>query len=396
MLHLFDNKFLQLDKYIDPFNYRVVISEEYATDDLKNTSFYPKTLNTGKNFKDALGEGNDIDFLIRTFFNFKEKVVIFADIKNYSKIITTWLKSTTNMDKETFDYYADCFAHDQSKQYNNLDFYKIADTMKSLWENANTFDFSDLDYMPSIEFMVASAFYDSNFSKKSKLQMQLAKFVKRQYEYYILETKSYIDTYILDSDMQEILGGRNKTINNYHDLTRMSTYRLPFFKENINTFPGEGYLPGTDSKLDLSLASDKEIIELCKLTDDIALSFTGVSNPSSSFSISIDQLPFLMKDSLQWPIWLSDKTKELLIEDLSKQVMSISTTHDNWKYMPAVKRGVFLDEEYNSIISEMLAEKIGMTYMLNIRSTVLFTLLIYVKSLKQTNNNERLRKFTLK
>ena len=107
MLHLFDNKFLQLDKYIDPFNYRIVISEEYATDDLKNTSFYPKTLNTGKNFKDALGEGNDIDFLIRTFFNFKEKVVIFADIKNYSKIITNWLKSTTNMDFFRLGYMMD-------------------------------------------------------------------------------------------------------------------------------------------------------------------------------------------------------------------------------------------------------------------------------------------------
>jgi len=396
MLHLFDNKFLQLDKYVRALDYRVIISEEYATDDLKNASLFPKVLKSGKNFKDALGEDKDINYLIRLLFDFKPKVVILADIKTYSEILTIWLKSTTNMDKETFDYYADCFAHKQSKQYNNLDFYGIAATMKSLWENANTFDFSDLDYMPSIEFMFASAFYDSNFSKKSKLQMQLAKVVKRQYEYYILETKKCIDTYILDSDMQEILGGRNKTINNYHELTRMSTYRLPFFKEDINSFEGEGYLPGTDSKLNLSLASDKEIIELCRLTDDVALSYTGVSNPSSSFSISIDQLPFLMKDNLQWPIWLSDKTKELLIQDLSKQVMSVSTTHDNWKYMPAVKRGVFLDEEYNSIISEMLAEKIGMTYMINIQSTVLFTLLIYFKSLKQTNNNERLRKFTLK
>jgi hypothetical protein len=396
MIHLFDNKFLQLDKYINTFNYRIVISETYATDDLKNTSVYPKTLKSGKNLEDAMGEGNDVDFLIRILFNFKEKVIIFADIKTYSKIITTWLKSTTNMDKESFDYYADCFAHNQSKLYNNSAFASLSYQMKDDWVDCPEFNFLDLDFMPSIEFMFASASYDINFNKKTKLQHQLAKLVKRQYELVILETKSCVDTYILDSDMQAILGGSDKEIYNYYELPRMAVYRQPYFRENINALQGAGYLPGADSKLDLSLASDEEIEELCKLTDDIALSYTGISNTSGSFNISIDQLSFLMKENLQWPIWLSDKTKELLIEDFTKANTPASTTHDNWKYMPAVKRGVFLDEEYNSIISEMLAEKIGMTYMISIQTTVLFTLLIYFKSLKQTNSLDKLKKFTLK
>ena len=164
MLHLFDNKFLQLDKYINTFSYRVVISKQYGTDDLKNTSLYPKTLNTGKSFEDALGEGNDIDFLIRTLFNFEEKVVIFADIKNYSKIITTWLKSTTNMDKETFDYYTDCLCHTFCKFYNDPSFESLAYQMKDDWMDCPELDFSDLDFIPSIEFMFASAFFDVNFN----------------------------------------------------------------------------------------------------------------------------------------------------------------------------------------------------------------------------------------
>jgi len=395
MLHLFDNKFLQLDKYINTFNYRVVISEKYGTDDLKNTSLYPKTLNTGKNFEDALGKGNDVDFLIRMLFDFKEKVVIFADIKTYAKIITIWLKSTTNMDKETFGTYADCFAHKESKLHNDVLFNNISTIMKSEWENSPQFDFSDLDYMPSIEFLFASAFYDINFNKKVKLQTQLTKFIKRQYEFHILEARSYIDTFILDADMQEILGGRNKTINNYYELTRMSIYRQPFFVEDITTFPGQGYLPGSNSKLDLSLASNKEIKELCELTDDVALSYIGLSKPSGSLNFSSDHLPFLVNRDLRWPVWVSEETKKLILKDFFKQPLTTCTAHDTWKYMAAVQRGILTDEEYITILDEILSEPMGMSYV-NIEENIILTLVTYFKSLKQTSSNDKLRKFTLK
>jgi len=395
MLHLFDNKFLQLDKYINTFDYRIVISEEYATDDLKDASVYPKTLNVGKNFEDALGEGTDVDFLIRMLFDFKTKVVIFADIKTYAKIITTWLKSTTNMDKEAFDIYADCFAHKESKLYNDVLFNNISTIMKSEWENFPQFDFSDLDYMPSIEFLFASAFHDINFNKKVKFQTQLARFIKRQYEFHILEARNYIDTYILDADMQEILGGRNKTINNYYELTRMSIYRQPFFKEDIISFPGHGYLPGSNSKLDLSLTTDEEVEELCRVTDDVALSYLGISNTSGSSNFRSDHMPFLFNRDLRWPRWLSEETKQSILKDIFNYPIPLSASYNTWKYMSAAKRGMLLDDEYITIIDEILDETIGMPYV-TIEETVILTLVVYFKSLKQTNNNDKLGKFTLK
>ena len=395
MLHLFDNKFLQLDKYINTFSYRVVISKQYGTDDLKNTSLYPKTLNTGKSFEDALGEGNDIDFLIRTLFNFEEKVVIFADIKNYSKIITTWLKSTTNMDKETFDYYTDCLCHTFCKFYNDPSFESLAYQMKDDWMDCPELDFSDLDFMPSIEFMFASAFFDVNFNKKIKLQSQLAKFIKRQYEYHILEIRKYIDRYILDADMQEILGGRNKTINNYHELDRMSIYRLPFFKGDIISFVGQGYLPGSISKLDLSLTTDKEVEELCRVTDDVASSYMGVSNTSGSSTFRSDHMPSLFKRDLRWPLWVSEETKQSILKDMSNYSSDSIPSCNNWKYMSAAKKGMLSDDEYITIIDEILDEPIGMPY-INMEETIILTLVIYFKSLKQTKDNDRLRKFTLK
>ena len=395
MIHLFDNKFLQLDKYVQPFNHRVIISEEYATDDLKDTSVHPTILKSGKNFNDALGEDKDVNYLIRLLFNFKSKVIVLADIKTYAEILTIWLKSITNMDKERFDIYADCFAHKESKLHNDTSFYRISAIMKSEWATAPEFDFSDLDYMPSIEFMFASAFYDSNFSKKVKLQTQLAKFIKRQYEFYILETRSYIDTYILDADMQEILGGNNKTLSNYLELPRMAVYKQPFFKEDISTFPGHGYLPGSNSKLDLSLASDEEIQELCKLTDDVALSYIGLSNPSGSYNFNSDHLPFLVNRDLRWPSWVSEETKELILKDFFRQPLPTCTTHDTWKYMTAVQRGVLTDEEYITILHEILSETVGMSYV-NMEENIILTLVTYFKSLKQTNSDNKLRKFTLK
>ena len=395
MIHLFDNKFLQLDKYVQPFNHRVIISEEYATDDLKDTSVHPTILKSGKNFNDALGEDKDVNYLIRLLFNFKSKVIVLADIKTYAEILTIWLKSITNMDKERFDIYADCFAHKESKLHNDTAFYRISAIMKSEWATAPEFDFSDLDYMPSIEFMFASAFYDSNFSKKVKLQTQLAKFIKRQYEFYILETRSYIDTYILDADMQEILGGNNKTLANYLELPRMAVYKQPFFKEDISTFPGHGYLPGSNSKLDLSLASDEEIQELCKLTDDVALSYIGLSNPSGSYNFNSEHLPFLVNRDLRWPSWVSEETKELILKDFFRQPLPTCTTHDTWKYMTAAQRGVLTDEEYITILHEILSETVGMSYV-NMEENIILTLVTYFKSLKQTNSDNKLRKFTLK
>ena len=45
----------------------------------------------------------------------------------------SWLKSTTNMDKETFDYYTDCLCHTFCKFYNDPSFESLAYQMKDDW-----------------------------------------------------------------------------------------------------------------------------------------------------------------------------------------------------------------------------------------------------------------------
>jgi len=358
MLHLFDDVFLQQDKHIDTFNYRVVISKEYATDDLKDASVYPKTLNTGKTWNEALGDISFSDF-IRNLYAIKgEKIVIFADEENFSKIIVSWLKSTTNMDKDSFETFADCYGHKMQVYSNPCD--SLISRIKSLWDTAEVSDFSDLDFSPSIEFMLATAFYDRNFSKKEKLKKLFARFIKRTYELYILEVRKHIDTYILDDDAQKILGGHSKTIKNYLELDKMSVYKAPYFK-NLDGAPYfKSYQPGKNSKLDLSLISDKDVKDLCNVTDEFAISIMGYSNPggsSGTSDVDFSNVPFakMMTDSRNWPVWMSEDTKALIIKDLTNAGHDGDPSY-NFKYMDSARKEILSEEDYNNVLDDNLKE----------------------------------------
>lgn len=399
MLHLFDSVFLQQDKYIDTFNYRVVISEEYGTDDLKDISVYPKTLKTGKTWNEALGDTSFSDF-IRYLYDIKgEKIVIFADEENFSKIIVSWLKSTTNMDKDSFETFADCYGHKMEVYSNPCN--SLISHIKSLWDTAEVFDFSDLDFSPSIEFMLATAFYNRNFSKKEKFKKLFAQFIKRTYELYILEVRKHIDTYILDADAQKILGGHSKTIKNYLELDKMSVYKAPYFK-NLDGAPYlKSYQPGKDSKLDLSLISDKDVKNLCNVTNEFAVSIMGFCDTGGLSGISnanFSTIPFekMATDNMSWPIWMSEETKALLIKDL-KNEGHFNTPRNNFEYMDSVRKGILTEEEYNKVLEDNLKEKIAMIHIpFDLREQILFVLLPYIKSLAQQEMREKLFKFTLK
>ena len=399
MLHLFDDVFLQQDKHIDTFNYRVVISEKYGTDDLKNTSVYPKTLKTGKTWIEALGNITFSNF-IRDLYDIKEeKIVIFADEENFSKIIVSWLKSTTNMDKDSFETFADCYGHKMQVYSNPCD--SLISRIKSLWDTAEAYDFSDLNFSPSIEFMLATAFYDRNFSKKEKLKKLFAHFIKRTYEGYILEVRRHIDTYILDSDAQRILGGHSKTIRNYLELDKMSVYKSPYFKNVSNKPYSESYQPGKNSKLDLSLLGDENIKNLCNVTEEFAISIMGFSYPaglSGVSNVNFSNVPFakMMTDAGIWPAWMSEETKALIIKDLINAGHVPNPSH-TFKYMDSVKKGILSEEDYNTVLDDNLKEKIAMIYIpFDLGQQILFVFLPYIKSLAQEGMREKLFKFTLK
>jgi len=249
--------------------------------------------------------------------------------------------------------------------------------------------------------MLATAFYDRNFSKKEKLKKLFAHFIKRTYEGYILEVRRHIDTYILDSDAQRILGGHSKTIRNYLELDKMSVYKSPYFKNVSNKPYSESYQPGKNSKLDLSLLGDENIKNLCNVTEEFAISIMGFSYPaglSGVSNVNFSNVPFakMMTDAGIWPAWMSEETKALIIKDLINAGHVPNPSH-TFKYMDSVKKGILSEEDYNTVLDDNLKEKIAMIYIpFDLGQQILFVFLPYIKSLAQEGMREKLFKFTLK
>jgi len=357
MIHLFNNVFLEQDTFVDQRCKHVLISARYAT---PNTISLSTAISVGTTLQVVLAGKTLGEFLKSLMTHGSDKVMIYADNVAFATIATTWLKSSTNMDKKSFNVFADCYKHkcDVYSRSNN----QLIEFMKESWASTVDFDFSTDDFTPSFEFGLASAFVNRNFNKKEKFKATLSKFIKREYEHLILEARKHLDTYILDKDLQEILGGSGKTLQNYRELPRMSIYREPFFRDTVNNVPSpHAYWPGKVSKLDIKNATDAEVIELCTLTDDINMAVMNCTVPAGlSGSVNIKSTP-------------------------------------GWIYIASVKNGVLSDAEYNLAIDEILAEKIAMVHVpFDLREQILFAFLPYLKTLKQENNTSVLGKFTLK
>lgn len=357
MIHLFNNVFIDHESMLFVAHKVVVISSVYNTD-MKTNS---RCLYCEDTLEDLLGDRSIKDFLTE-LMQVEEKVVIYANNDAFAKIITAWLKSTVNMDQAAFNTWANCYKHKCDVYSRPND--QLIELMKTYWSSAPTYDFSTTDFAPSVEFGLASAFADVNFSKKDKLKTLLSKFVKREYEHLILEARKHLDTYILDKDLQLLLGGSGKTIENFRELPRMSIYREPFFRDTVDTVPSsQSYWPGKVGKIDISKASDAELAELCELTDDINIAVMGRS----------------------------------ISAGLSGSTTSELNQTTGWPYMASAKNGVLTDAEYYAILEDILAEEIGITHIpFDLREPILFVFLPYIKSLKQEGNTSELQKYTLK
>lgn len=355
MIHLFNNVFLEQDTLVNAQHKHVIISSTYATPD---TALLATSLASGTTLEVVLAGKTLEEFLKSLMVYGEEKVMIFADNAAFAAVAASWLKSSTNMDQEAFNTIVDCYKH----KYDVLGRpdEQLSEVMKAAWPTAIEGNYSAEQFKPSFEFSLASAFVNREFSKKSQLKNLLSLFIKREYEHLILEARQHLDTYILDRDLQALLGGSNKTIQNFRELPRMSIYREPFYKEAL-TQSGQAYLTGWYSKLDISNGTSAEITELCTLTDDINMAVMNNSSPAG----------------------------------LSGTANSRSTP--GWEYMVSVRNGTITDTEYNNILDEMLAEKIAMIHVpYELQEQILFVFLPYIKSLKQDNNMSLLQKFTLK
>jgi hypothetical protein len=198
---------------------------------------------------------------------------------------------------------------------------------------------------------------------------------------YILEVRKHIDTYILDEDAQKILGGHSKTIKNYLELPKMSVYKPPYFKNLEGTPYTKSYSPGTTSKLDLSLISDEDVGNLCNVTDEFSISIMGYSNPGGSTGTSdvdFSNVPFakMMTDSRNWPVWLSEDTKALIIKDLTNAGHDGDPSY-NFKYMDSARKGILSEEDYNNVLEDNLKQKIAMIHIpQDLTEQILFVFLL--------------------
>ncbi len=358
MIHLFNNVFLEQDTFIYQGYKNVVVSSTYATPDISASS---TVISSGADLETVLDGKTIGEFLKSLMVHGDEKVMIYADNISFASILTAWLKSTTNMDQSSFDMFVDCYKHKCDVYSRPND--QLFELLKTVWASATAYDFSSDDFSPSFEFALASAFHNREFSKKSKLKTLLSKFIKREYEQQILEARKHIDTYILDNDLQTLLGGSGKTLSNFKELPRMAIYKEPFFHEIVSVPSNQAYWPGKVSKLDISKGTAEDIETLCQLTDDVNIAIMNISVPAG----------------------LSGSSNGELYQSRG------------WQFMSSVRAGTLTDLEYDTALDEMLDEHISLIHVpFDLRETILFSFLPYVKSLKKQNNTSALEKFTLK
>ena len=364
MLHLFNEVFIEQEQRMSvPIGSRVIIiSSQYNTDMAQNEN----CLTCVDTLDEAIGEGT-LESFIRDTMSLTGKIVIYANDEAFARIFTSWIKSSTNMEADDFDIYLKTYKFrciTNSKHWQDL-----FDALAANWATAPAYDFSDVDFIPSYELMLASAFYDSNFAKKDKLIFLMSKFIKREYEDVVLEVRKHIDSLILDKDVQLLLGGTSyiseidlETIK--EDLPKLQLYKAPYWREDVFCPTATAYRPGTfargDSKIDISLATPEELTELFEFTEDFLYLATNAP----------------------------DTTKELIASFYESR---------GWVYKDSVATGVLTDEEYQTALSEILDEKYHLRYVpLDLRESILLHIVPYFKTLKNTGQLEKLQKFTLK
>jgi len=103
-----------------------------------------------------------------------------------------------------------------------------------------------------------------------------------------------------------------------------------------------------------------------------------------------------MTDSRNWPVWMSEDTKALIIKDLTNAGHDGDPSY-NFKYMDSARKGILSEEDYNTVLEDNLKQKIAMIHIpQDLTEQILFVFLPYIKSLAQQGMRQKLVKFTLK
>jgi hypothetical protein len=273
------------------------------------------------------------------------------------------------MEQEQMDTYISIYkyrCYTNSKHYGDL-----YEKMSAEFASAPAIDFSDVDYIPSFEFCISSAFYDINFAYKDKLMILLSKFIKREYEDIILEVRKHIDSFIMSHRLQEELGApeyvSNIDISTVKtQMPRLAIYKEPYYVEELYVPVFKAYRPGSfargECKLNIALCTPEELAELISVTED---------------------LMYLLTQN----------------EELTKEQVVAMFEGSNWKYINSVSSGTYTitEAEYVEAINDMINETTATAHApLDLRESILLPIISYFITLKNKNLINELQKFTLK
>lgn len=247
-LHLFNKVYIEHTDYIDSTLWGALI---YDGIDKTDGSFAGLWL--GDDLADALGDDTFLEKMTE-LAALSTKYVIYADDATYAAIVTDWLKSTTTMDAAAFNYWVDIYSAKRDKF--GVGSASLKTALKAAWAGATQHDLSTLSVSYSIEWMLPSLWVNASHSCAATAKTVINDFVKRRYEDAFTEAKWFIDQNILKTSTQTLMGGSGKTIDNYHDLPKLTV-----FKESFWTQTGLR-AAGANGKIDLTAATADNLTAL--------------------------------------------------------------------------------------------------------------------------------------
>lgn len=369
MLHLFNEVFIEhKDQLWIPTGSRIIVVSSDPAGDLETNA---NCLNHVATVDELIGDGRTMQDFVNDTIDLTGKIVIYADPAPFAEIVASWLKSTTNMDADAYAKWMSIYKF--TSITNAKDVPALFTALEGAWASATAFDYSSKDFIPSYEFLLASAFADIDFSKKAKLITLLSKFIKREYENVILETRRHIDYNILDSDIQTLIGGTTYTTdisleNIRTTFPELDKFRVAFYRDGVNGPTSVAYRPGTfsvDSKIDLSRASADELTSPCSFVDSALLAMTRSSHSDLS-GLTGDQVS---------KIWESR----------------------GWTYAESIRTGDITNDQYVAAVNEIVAQSHGLIHVpFDLRESILTTGISYLRTLKVDANTGELQKYTLK
>lgn len=242
MLHLFNKVYLQRSEFFINEKVGGILSDIAHSRNLDEPCSW-----LNRDFVQSQAEEQ-----IRNLLTATEKRTIYCDPNPFAMVAALWYKSTTNMDILAWKTFIDCYLH--REKINNKEIDGLRDLLLRAWDMVEPISIERV-YSPSIELTIPSAMVGDKQAIDS-LNTTFAIFMCREYEVIVNEFRRYLDHFILDEDVQNMIGSDGSK-----DLK--TVYNLPFFEafQKLNWNDSKDYELGNSDRKFRALGMDPSAIE---------------------------------------------------------------------------------------------------------------------------------------